>query len=90
VPVPCQLHEAFSTPRYYHLQALTDDQRAEIAAATLLSRTDAAARLGVTPAAFDRLRKTHGLQVADRAPTRAGYMMVLFRQPDVDRLRSPG
>jgi hypothetical protein len=61
------------------------------AAATLLSRTDAAARLDVMPVAFDRLRRRHGVEIADRAPTRAGHMMmVLFRQADVDRLRSFG
>lgn len=52
----------------------------------MLSRTDAAARLGVTPPTFDRLRKIHGLKVADHAPTRMGHMMVLYRQCAVDRL----
>jgi hypothetical protein len=83
---PGPLREAFITQRYCAALVLSEEQRAQIAAATLLSRLEAARRLGVTPAAFDRLRKRHGVEIADHTPTRAGYMMALYRQTDVDRL----
>lgn len=87
VTVPTPYREAFDTPKYFASTPLTEAQRRDIATHTLISRTDAAARLGITPAAFDKLKKERGLQRADTTVTSAGHMLFLYLQSDVDAFK---
>lgn len=63
---------------------LTDAQRARIAHETLLTRTQAADRLGLPLPTFDHLRLAHALTPVEQV--RGGARPMLYRTDDVDRL----
>ncbi len=65
------------------------EQAPQFAARILLSRYEAAGRLSITPAEFDKRRIRYGLVAIARVPTSDGPMMSLYRQADVDKL-APG
>ena len=74
--------------RYYLPDiALTDADHARIAHGTLLTRVQAADRLGVPILTFDHLRVEHGLTPVDQAG-QGGSQPNLYRTDDVEQLRS--
>ena len=67
---------------------LTDIARAHIAHETLLTRVQAAARLGVPLLTFDHLCLEHGLSAVDQTHAQGGAQRKLYRTDAVDRLTS--
>src|SRR5919204_5612923 len=67
---------------------LTDTARAHIAHGTLLTRAQAAARLGVPLRAFDQLRREHGPGAVDQTHPQDGSQRNLYRTDALDRLTS--
>jgi hypothetical protein len=67
---------------------LTDTARAHIAHGTLLTRTQAAARLGMPLRTFDHLCLEHGLSAVDQTHAQDGSQRKLYRTDAVDRLTS--
>jgi hypothetical protein len=67
---------------------LTDTARAHIAHETLLTRVQAAARLGVPLRTFDHLCREHGLSAVDQTHAQDGSQRKLYRTDAVDRLTS--
>lgn len=65
---------------------LDDEQRATLKKSALLTRWQAAERLGVDPKKFDKLKKGR-IEAADSYPTNSGYLGYLYRQEDVDSLK---
>lgn len=63
---------------------LTDAERALVAHGTLLTRTQAADRLGLPLPVFDHLRLAHGLTAVDQG--QGGARLTLYRIDAVDRL----
>ena len=75
--------------RYYLPSiTLTDTARAHIAHGTLLTRAQAAARLGVPLRTFDHLCLEHGLSAVDQTHAQDGSQRTLYRTDAVDRLTS--
>src|ERR671935_2299416 len=75
--------------RYYLPSiTLTDTARAHIAHGTLLTRAQAAARLGVPLPTFDQLRQEQGLSAVDQIHAQDGSQRKLYRTDTVDRLTS--
>jgi hypothetical protein len=71
--------------RYYLPSiTLTDTARAHIAHGTLLTRAQAAARLGVPLPMFDHLRLEHGLSAVDQTHAQGGAQRNLYRTDAVD------
>jgi hypothetical protein len=86
--VPVQtLGSTFMHDRVLEVHELTPAERTQIAENVLLTRVQAAERLGITPAKFDSLRKRAGIKHAKAARGDSGWPMYLYRQSDVDRLR---
>jgi hypothetical protein len=79
---------AFARGTVLDVHELTPAEREQVAANVFLTRNQAAARLGITPARFDTRRKRAGIV---HAPTErvsdSGWPMYLYRQSDVDNLR---
>jgi hypothetical protein len=67
---------------------LTDTARALIAHGTLLTRAQAAVRLGVPLRTFDHLCLEHGLSAVDQTHAQDGSQRKLYRTDAVDRLTS--
>jgi hypothetical protein len=67
---------------------LTDTARAHIAHETLLTRVQAAARLGVPLLTFDHLCLEHGLSAVDPTHVQDGSQRKRYRTDAVDRLTS--
>ncbi len=94
VDVPLELHatsDHFTAEswRYYPPTiSLTEAERTHIAHGTLLTRTQAAERLGVPVSTFDRLRAAHGLTAVDGARERGGSQMCRYRTDAVDGIRA--
>lgn len=65
---------------------LTAAERAQIAHATLLTRAQAAQRLGVRPLVFDQLRAQHGVTPANPTCRRGDTQLNRYHTDDVDRL----
>lgn len=90
VPLSLQATSAYFTPqswRYYRPGiTLTKADRMCIAHETLLTRAQAAERLGVSLPAFDRLRVESGLSAVEQASGRGGSQPHLYRTEAVDRL----
>ena len=79
---------AFMRDRVIEAHELTPAEREQIAENVFLTRNQAAARLGITPARFDTLRKKAGLQHARTERGESGWPLYLYRQGDVDQLRT--
>lgn len=92
VEVPVSLHttsDHFTRESWqYYLPAstLTDTERAYIAHGTLLTRVQAAERLGVTPATFDHLRVEYGLTTVEPTCEQNGSQINLYRTDAIDQL----
>ena len=78
---------AFMRDRVIEAHELTPAEREQIAENVFLTRNQAAARLGITPARFDTLRKKAGLQHVRTERGENGWPLYLYRQCDVDHLR---
>src|SRR5207248_10116609 len=65
---------------------LTDTALAHIAHGTLLTRVQAAARLGVPLLTFDHLCLERGLSAVDQTHAQGGSQRKLYRTDAVDRL----
>ena len=78
--------ESFFRGEYYPLCDLTPEERMAIDQATLLTRLQAAAWLGISPAAFDTRRKKVGLRPADTMPGASGWAANLYRLSEIRRL----
>ncbi len=80
------------TPAYYRVAVpLGAAERAEIAAKTLLTRNQAAARLGISAQTFDRRYTQAGLAPAVHLPgttNHSGWPSHLYRLADVEALRT--
>jgi len=80
------------TPAYYRVAVpLGAAERAEIAAKTLLTRNQAAARLGISAQTFDRRYTQAGLAPAVHLPgttNHSGWPSHLYRLADVEALRA--
>ena len=92
IPLGLRATSAYFTPeswRYYLPGiTLTDTARAHIAHETLLTRVQAAARLGVPLRTFDHLCLEHGLSAVDQTHAQDGLQRKLYRTDAVDRLTS--
>jgi hypothetical protein len=92
IPLDLRATSAHFTPeswRYYVPGiTLTDTARAHIAHETLLTRVQAAARLGVPLLAFDHLCLEHGLSAVDPTHAQDGSQRKRYRTDAVDRLTS--
>ena len=92
IPLGLRATSAHFTPeswRYYLPGiTLTDTARAHIAHETLLTRVQAAARLGVPLLTFDHLCLEHGLSAVDQTHAHDGPQRKLYRTDAVDRLTS--
>lgn len=90
VPPDLQATSDHFTPeswRYYPPDiALTDTERALIAHETLLTRGQAAERLGMSLPTFDRLRMEHGLAPVEQIHRHSGSQLNHYRTDAVDRL----
>ncbi|HKO23910.1 MAG TPA: hypothetical protein VJY65_04125 [Chloroflexota bacterium] len=88
IPLDLRATSAHFTPeswRYYVPGiTLTDTARAHIAHGTLLTRAQAAARLGVPLPMFDHLRLEHGLSAVDQTHAQGGAQRNLYRTDAVD------
>lgn len=90
VPLALQAASAHFTREswlFYRPRApLTAGERAQIAHATLLTRAQAAQRLGVRPRVFDQLRAQHGVTPASPARQRGDPQLHRYHTDEVDRL----
>jgi len=75
---------------HYYLSSITlaDADRARIAHETLLTRTQAAVRLGMPLAAFDQLRLEHGLTAVDTGHDASGARPTRYRTDAIDGLKA--
>ncbi len=73
----------------YYLSSITlaDAERARIAHETLLTRTQAAVRLGMPLSAFDQLRLEHGLIAVDAGHDGSSAQPLRYRTDAVDGLK---
>ena len=88
IPLGLRATSAYFTPESwcYYLPGitLTDTARAHIAHETLLTRTQAAARLGVPLRTFDHLCLEHGLSAVDQTHAQGGAQRKLYRTDALD------
>ena len=87
VPEKYHPHEHWRNYRRSTVLELTDEKRREIAASTMLTRTQAAELLDVELGEFGRLQSTYRVPVADSYVTRNGHTATLFRLSDIEALR---
>jgi len=94
VEVPTGLHStsahftAESWRYYLSSTTLADTDRACIAHETLLTRTQAAVRLGMPLATFDQLRLEHGLTAVDAGHDGSGARLTRYRTDAIDGLKA--
>lgn len=89
VRTPWEGSTAYYGNNYYDRAklSLTDEQRREIRQSTLLTKWQAAERLGIDAKVFDKIKKKAHLQHAAVYPTNSGWPGYLYRQEDVDGLK---
>lgn len=90
IPAPLRATSDHFTPeswRYYRPDlTLTPTERARIAHETLLTRAQAADRLGVPPLTFDHLRREHGVPAVEPRPEQSGAQLKRYRTDAVDQM----
>lgn len=70
---------------------LTADELVSLADRVLLTANQAAERLGIDRATFDRLKKKHKLEPAEMRRThQSKWPFAVYRQSDIDRLQNGG
>jgi hypothetical protein len=92
IPLGLRAASAHFTPESWQFYlpgiTLTDTALAHIAHGTLLTRMQAAARLGVPLLTFDHLCLERGLSAVDQTHAQGGSQRKLYRTDAVDRLTS--
>lgn len=89
VQVPSDLVEPGVRPkRLLAVRDLTSAERGQIAANAFLTRKKAAARLGITPTAFDIVRRKHGIRPVKSVANPGGWPFYLYCQDDICQLRA--